>query len=352
MPRDEAARLEALQALAILDTAPEIAYDDLVRIATGICGTPMGTVSLIDADRQWFKARHGVEGQETPRSVSFCGHAILHPDELLIVPDTHTDPRFRDNPMVTGAPHVRFYAGAPVSVDEGQALGTLCVFDTEPKLLSAFQTDALAALARQVGILLRLRRTARELGLQLREQAWYETELRRYQAELESQNATLSELSQTDPLTRLPNRRAFDQALFNALAMRREGDATLAVAVLDIDHFKTINDRHGHAIGDEVLVALAELLRSTAGSRGVFARYGGEEFVYFHPDCSPDSMRRQCDHLRESIQYMQGPVRVTASIGYAVHEPGEDAAALMARADRALYMAKHGGRNRVMTCAR
>ncbi len=156
-PLDEKERIHALHELDVLDTPPEPEFDDVVTLAARICGVPMSLVSLIDADRQWFKARIGVDAAETSREVSFCAHAILGRD-LLVVPDATADARFADNPAVTHEPGVRFYAGAPLVTTDGYALGTLCVVDGTPRRLSLGQLRALRALARQVTAQLELRR--------------------------------------------------------------------------------------------------------------------------------------------------------------------------------------------------
>ncbi len=163
-PRDarESARLEALAKYRILDTDPEIAFDDLALLASHICETPMAAITLVDKDRQWFKSRVGLTVQQTPRSISFCSHAIEHRG-IFIVPDASKDDRLRDNPQVTGAPHIRFYAGAPLLAREGHALGTLCVVDRRPRRLTASQAEALGALQRQVEAQLELRRRVMEL---------------------------------------------------------------------------------------------------------------------------------------------------------------------------------------------
>ena len=160
---DEAARLAALHALQVMDTLPEPVYDDIVALAAQICGTPIGLVSLIGGERQWFKARVGLAPTETSRDLAFCAHAIAAPEPLFVVEDATLDPRFSANPLVTGAPHIRFYAGAPILLPGGEAMGTVCVIDTVPRTLDAAQLRALQALARQVSHLFELRLRSREL---------------------------------------------------------------------------------------------------------------------------------------------------------------------------------------------
>jgi anti-sigma regulatory factor (Ser/Thr protein kinase) len=162
MDAEETARLAALRRYRILDTEPEKAFDDLALLASEICGTPVALISLVDADRQWFKARVGIATRETSRSIAFCAHAIEQ-RELFVVPDAREDDRFRDNPLVVHPPNVRFYAGAPLVTPDGHALGTLCVVDRVPRRLSPSQQAALEALKRQVEAQLELRRNLLEL---------------------------------------------------------------------------------------------------------------------------------------------------------------------------------------------
>jgi len=146
-PSIESARVAALDRYAILDTEPEQTFDDLVALAAYVCKAPIAMLSLVDDRRQWFKSKVGLEIRETPRETSFCAHAIQQQD-VFIVPDTRNDARFRDNPMVVGEPHIRFYAGAPLINEEGFALGTLCVIDRQPRELDEAQKGALKSLSR------------------------------------------------------------------------------------------------------------------------------------------------------------------------------------------------------------
>jgi len=160
---DEARRLATLRNYEVLDTPPDPAFDDITMLAARICEVPMALVSLVDDCRQWFKSRQGVQATETPRNISFCARAIGQPGELLVVEDARLDPRFVENPLVTGEPHVRFYAGAPLIAPDGSALGTLCVMDHQPRVLTPPQRDALRALGRRVIAQLELQRVMRQL---------------------------------------------------------------------------------------------------------------------------------------------------------------------------------------------
>ncbi len=145
LPDDEAERLAALYELLILDTPPEERFDKVVAFAANEFDAPIVLVSLIDKDRQWFKANHGLDACETGRDISFCGHAILQP-EIMVVPDALADERFADNPLVTGYPHIRFYAGAPLAMPSGHRIGTLCVIDSKPRQFDAVALAIMASL--------------------------------------------------------------------------------------------------------------------------------------------------------------------------------------------------------------
>ena len=164
IPEVEAQRIAALERYDVLDTLPEIEYDDLTLLASQICNTPISLISLVASDRQWFKSHRGIELEESPRSISFCAHAI-HGEEVFEVPDATLDERFTDNELVTGVAQIRFYAGAPLITPDGLKLGTLCVIDNKPHQLSETQRDALRALARQAVALLELRSNVKQLEI-------------------------------------------------------------------------------------------------------------------------------------------------------------------------------------------
>ena len=157
LTEDEAERIAVLHEHRILDSPPDEVFDDLVRLAASLCGTPIASVTLIDELRQWHKAVTGSDTLETSRDIAFCAHTILQADPL-IVQDTLSDPRFADTPLVIGEPHIRFYAGVPLLSEEGYALGTLCVVDTQARQLTDEQIVALNALSRHVMTHLELRR--------------------------------------------------------------------------------------------------------------------------------------------------------------------------------------------------
>lgn len=162
-PHNEQERLAALKKYNLLDSLPEQVYNDIARLASEICGTPMAMFSLIDSDRQWVKAKSGIDLVESPREVSFCAHVIINPNEPMVVEDARYDERFHDNPFTTQDPHIVFYAGIPIVDPQGNALGSLCVLDSRPRELSDQKLEALKALAKLVQTHLELRRLTAEL---------------------------------------------------------------------------------------------------------------------------------------------------------------------------------------------
>ena len=563
----------------LLDTLPEPEFDRVTALAAKVFEVPIALVSLVDADRQWFKSCVGIAGSETDRDVAFCAYAIVRKD-TMVVPDAALDPRFVDNPFVTGEPHVRFYAGAPLVTSQGHALGTLCIVDTKPRELSAAQVAMLESLAAIVVDLVeaRLGFRAREMFEQVAElspnviylfdlpsrsnvygnramtellgypassvgsaltermlhpsdqagcaahlarmaklpdgevveltfrvlsadgtyrivtarETVFErapdgsvtktlgvatdiTDLKRAENKAVRHAATLAavlssagegivaadahgkvtmvnaaaeailgtsdqihdpeardnhygvfeldgvtriapddlplarairaevtnsrevivrarskptryliatgrplpcgddggskgavvtfsdvtalkkaqlalaDLAVTDELTKLPNKRALRERLAILAREGRRG-RKFATVVVDVDHFKAVNDTHGHPVGDAVLQHVGQVLREKIRSTDFVARFGGEEFVVLYTDVDESVAATLAEHLREAVATCESPVRITASFGVCSNlgELAGDGDAMIARADEALYRAKRAGRNRVV----
>ena len=337
-PIDEQTRLNALEAYEILDTMPEQVFDDLTYLASQICNTPIALISLVDAERQWFKSRVGLNIDETHRDLAFCAHAILEPEELLIVKDAEEDSRFVDNDLVVDGT-VRFYAGAPLRRREGSALGTLCVIDDQPRELDDEQRAALAALSRQVVGQLELRKALRDLK-------HHQTKLERYQQDLEAANVELAAQRNTDALTGIPNRGAFDRRLDEEVLRAQRYGSSLSLVMLDVDRFKDYNDSFGHAAGDKVLKAVAGMLREISRTSDFVARFGGEEFTAILPGTSLRGASIMSERFRHGIAAATWEGRrVTVSVGVAELADSDTRQSLLTRADEALYEAKSRGRN-------
>ena len=196
--KSEAQRLKVLWQYDVLDTVPEEVFDDLTELAARICEAPIALISLIDEDRQWFKAKVGVTLNETSRDISFCAHAIQQTD-LFIIPDATLDERFANNPLVTSDPKIRFYAGAPLITPDGYALGTLCVIDKVPREMREEQKHALRVLARHVMTQLELRRHAKELHEVSEEKDATSDELAKVKAENAKLKRELEKLKKAKP---------------------------------------------------------------------------------------------------------------------------------------------------------
>lgn len=252
IPLNETLRLATLKSLNVLDTPAEERFDRVTRMAKRMFRVPIALVSIVDEDRQWFKSAQGLDACQTPRNISFCGHAILG-DDIFLIPDALEDQRFADNPLVTGAPHVRFYAGCPLRAPDGSKVGTLCIIDAVPREFD--HDDALAM---------------RDLA------AMIEGELSAFQT------------STTDELTKISNRRGFLQLAQYGLSFCVRNSQPAALAFIDLDRFKPINDQFGHAEGDLALAAFAEVMQASFRATDLFARLGGDEFVVLLTGASKD----------------------------------------------------------------
>jgi len=271
LPDNEAARLQALRETRLLDSPEDEVFDDITRLARDITGAPMALVSLIDQDRQWFLSHQGLATRETSRSIAFCAHAIQR-NELFEVADALEDARFQDNPLVRGAPDIRYYAGVPLVISSGEALGTLCVLDTVPRQLTAKQREALKTLAHSVVAEMELRRKVIRLEQEV---------VRRRESEF-----LATQLAMRDPLTKLPNRLALTERLNLQLRHAIRKQSHLAFLFVDLDRFKLINDTLGHEVGDAALLEVADRLTRVLRDSDTVARLGGDEFAVLLPEVS------------------------------------------------------------------
>ena len=309
-------RLRALYRYDVLDTPPEESFDRITRLAKLALQAPMAMVSLVDRDRQWFKSKQGTETSQTARNISFCTHTIRE-DEPLIVPNALEDPRFRDSPLVTGAPHVRAYVGVPLRTPDGHNVGALCINDTRPREITSEQVNVLQDLARLVVDELELR-----------------------------------QIASIDTLTGALTKRAFLAEGAKELARAKRYGRQLGFIMFDIDHFKRINDTFGHPAGDHVLSQVSSLCLSKLRANDIMGRLGGEEFGVLLPETGT-AAREVAELVREQLaalelSHQSKPIPVSASFGVTMLCAGDqDVKDLVARADVALYQAKSAGRNRV-----
>ncbi len=312
---DEPGRLAALGRYEVLDTPREAPFERITGLVRAVLNVPISTLSLIDADRQWYKSCIGIESSDLPREFSFCTHTI-QAREPLHVPDTLQDARFSQYPTVTGEPHIRSYLGVPLASPDGYNLGALCALDVRPREYNNGQIDVLKSFAAL---------------------AVDELELRR--------------IAQIDSLTGAATRRSFQLEMEKAIArFMRRGQSTVLLT-LDIDHFKQINDTFGHPSGDAVLRTVSTRLEAMLRTGDLLGRLGGEEFGILLSDIETHQAVQAAERLRCTLQdapfELKEPVRVTASFGISAIGIDRLSPELwLASADEALYSAKRGGRNR------
>lgn len=312
---DELGRIAALERYSVLDTAPEQPFEKITSLVQSVMGVPICAVSLVDRDRQWFKSIQGLDAQETPRSVSFCTHTIKTHDPLII-PNALEDQRFNTNPLVIGAPHIRSYAGVPLQTPDGYNVGALCAIDTVPREFSDAQISILKSFAALVVDELELRRIA-----------------------------------ERDHLTGALTRRGFSEQMKKEIARFQRHKHNSVLVLLDVDHFKSVNDQHGHPAGDKVLKAVAAVCLEHLRAGDSFGRIGGEEFAVLLADTDLSGGMAAAEKVRRAIEEthidVAEGIAVTASFGLAaltssVSRPDD----WLAEADGALYAAKRQGRNR------
>jgi diguanylate cyclase (GGDEF)-like protein len=332
-PADEVLRQQILDDNDLLDTPADPYLDTLVRVVREVFAVKTVLVSLMDRDRLWFKARIGLNINETPRAISFCAHAILG-TQVFIVEDSHSDPHFHDNPLVLNNPHIRFYAGRPLLSKEGQALGTLCLIDPLPQTL----TDKQQRLLNDMAVLV-------EGYLELRNDSEQTAQLR---AALSREQRKVM----LDPLTQLWNRAGLNHFLPRHQQQAEDLGLQLGVLFCDLDYFKKINDNHGHAAGDQALRETARRINAAVRPQDVVTRSGGEEFVVLLHVPDQHELLHIAERIRSAIS--KNPLEIdnqqltlTISIGAALRAPEEPPRETMNRADQALYQAKGNGRNRV-----
>lgn len=341
IPYYEPQRIRAVQRYEILDTAPDGVFDRIVRLATQLFHVPMATIGIVDANRVWFKARCGLDLHEAERQSWPCAAAILKPS-IWVVEDAQRDDGLHDNPYVTGVPGFRFYAGAPLTTIDGYNVGTLALLDRQPRRLSASEISGLQDLASLVMHELELRVAARrtwELEETLLGKILREKQCTQY-------------IARHDHVTGLGNRRMLDESIAVEINRVRRHGGALSLMMADIDHFRQINDRLGHAIGDDVLQRFGELLRAQVRPTDMVARFEADEFVALMPHTRLAEAYRTSERIRGTLSgHPFGPVGrpVTASLGVAELMPEESPESLLRRARAALTRAKRCGRDKVMT---
>lgn len=339
----------------VLDALPGDAFDRVARLAQRLLEVPVVFIVFRHGNHRWIKALRGLAGEEdAAEALALCVEAPADGGEVLLR-DLRAQPRFAQHPWVSGKPHARMLAAAPLYAPDGQPIGSLCVLDTRVRELRGDEQGALrdlAILAEHELVHLYLNRTVTDLELA-------HEDLTRAHEQLERGNEELRRLVILDPVTGIANRRYFDDYLHKewGRAVRHESTPT-ALIMLDIDYFKNYNDRYGHLAGDACLKRIAHVLQEAAARRpsDLAARYGGEEFVVLLPETMLTPAIKLAESIRQNVIDLALPHAasaiapvVTVSIGVACARPAlaSDPHSVVAAADRALYLAKDGGRNQV-----
>lgn len=337
LPINETARLASLHKMQILATPAEEAFDRITRVAKHIFQVPMVLITIVDEHRQWFKSKIGLSAQETPRDISFCGHVVYN-EETVVVEDASRDERFYDNPLVRdNNTHIRFYAGRPLRNHEGFVIGSLCLIDKKPRQISTTELAILDDLGYWAESVFMVRGMSKVTDTLL--------------SELDS----VKRESLIDPLLRVWNRGAIMDILARENDHTQRQNSKLALLMVDIDHFKRVNDRYGHPAGDDVLIEVVNAIRQQLRSYDSLGRYGGEEFMIVLPQTGHQDVVKLAERLRHAVEKnminVEGnQLHCTISIGVAVVDgdaPKQDIEDIVMAADQALLQAKANGRNRI-----
>ena len=310
IPDNETARLQSLYALNLLDSESEERFDRITRLAKKLFDVPIALISLVDENRQWFKSKQGLNASETSRDISFCGHAILD-KKILCIENALEDSRFADNPLVTGDPKINFYAGCPLSTPDGAQIGTLCIIDRRPRRLSEDDLALLSDLAKMI-----------------------EEELKVIASSI------------TDELTGISNRRGFNQISAYLLKMCERINKPMSLLAIDLDDFKPINDKFGHAEGDRVLKDMSKILINTFRDSDVVARVGGDEFCVLCSSAGDDEISVLIERLQRNVDRYNQNIKLDYAVKYSIGSVAFDPKVqrkldeILQKADEKMYQSK------------
>lgn len=314
----EALRLLELERIDPLTTASEASFDIITQLVQRIMDVPFAAITVIDKDTQYLKARQGLDLETTPRSDAVCD-IVVRSGNVLNIGDMRKDSRVQSNPAVRGSIGLQAYVGAPLTTKAGYHLGSLCALDTKPRQFTEYQIEILSNFAKLVSNLLELRAQADH-----------------------------------DFLTKVLNRRGFEDVLRREMARIQRDGSPAVLAMMDLDHFKSVNDTYGHPVGDKVLKGVAEMVSGQLRKSDYLARMGGEEFALLLTNTTLEKSTEVVNRIHETVEAFRldelPDLSVTVSIGLIdVAKCEQDFAGMMHEVDAAVYLAKSQGRNQTRT---